>query len=76
MKIARLIALACALLGGISCGGGPCGSHVVLLNTVPGDGGLDCSVCGYPVISCNLVTVNTGDQNATAVSCNIANECP
>jgi hypothetical protein len=65
--------LAFAMLGGTSCGGGPCGSHVVIIDTAPKpiDGGIDCSVCGrnYASLSCNPVTVNGSSQ----VACNVQN---
>jgi len=69
-----------ALLGSAllatGCGGGPCGSRVVIVNANPGDGGLDCSVCGAPVLSCNVITAESNQQERLAVSCNIANVCP
>ncbi len=68
--------LAAGLLGGTSCSGEPCGSRIVVLDAVPGDGGLDCTICGYPVIGCNLVTINSGGHYGTGLSCNLANVCP
>ncbi len=64
------------MLGGTSCsGGGPCGSHVVIVDAAPKpvDGGIDCSVCnGFGVLSCNAVTVNDNSE----VACNEQDECP
>ena len=70
-------ALGLALAAALSCcGGGPCGSRVIIVDAAPGDAGIDCSVCGYPVLSCNVVTVESNEQERLAVSCNIANVCP
>jgi hypothetical protein len=60
---------------GITCGGGPCGSRVVVM-TADLSNGLDCSVCGEPVIFCDQVTIESGTRKGFAVACNIANICP
>jgi hypothetical protein len=67
---------ALAAAAGNSCGGGPCGSRVVIVNVNPEDSQTDCSACGEPVLLCSQVSVESGKKQSIAMACNIANVCP
>jgi hypothetical protein len=67
--------LGAALLAG-SCvphGGGPCGTHVVVVAGLP-DGGVDCSACGVTsdaLLGCYATTVNA----SPAIACDVQQFC-
>jgi hypothetical protein len=76
MLLQVLLASMLAMGASLSCGGGPCGSRVVILDVNAGDAGPNCLVCGAPVLGCNQITVESGFQRGTAVACYLANACP